>query len=132
MYQRIRPQPLVAVSKKICKHVCRYTKNGNFFLFLYHLPRKQLKTTTGPVGIFPEEKSIIGSAVTEILCFIQTNRHHSTILLCVIDQRLRLPRFEYLYLIKLSRIIVKSFHLSLQLLMASGQSVKFVLKYFIS
>ena len=35
--------------------------------------RKQLKTITGPVGIFPEEQSPIVLVVTEILRFRQTD-----------------------------------------------------------
>ena len=38
------------------------------------------KTTTGPIGIFPEEKNPIGSVVTKILRDEKTN----IILLCII------------------------------------------------
>ena len=46
-------------------------------------PQKKPKTTTGPVGIFPEEQNQISSVVTEILrdrrTEGQTDRHHSTL-----------------------------------------------------
>ena len=54
-------------------------KNHRFFFFL-----KKLKTTAGPVYIFPEKHNHIGSAVTEILnlkydilpCKFITNAKH--------------------------------------------------------
>ena len=42
-----------------------------------HPPRKQPKTARGPVGIFPEEKNPVGSAVTEILSFRRTDEQTS-------------------------------------------------------
>ena len=56
---------------------------GGFFLFLgeSHPPRKQLKPTTGLIGIYPEEQFLICPVVTEILRDGRTDRH----IICVID-----------------------------------------------
>ena len=54
-----------------------------------HPTRKQLKTTTEPVDIFPEDKNPIGSVVTKILSFRrtdrQTDRHQATLYRHLID-----------------------------------------------
>ena len=46
---------------------------------------KQLKSTAGPVSLFPEEQSLISFAVTEILSLKHTDGRIDIILLCMID-----------------------------------------------
>ena len=62
-----------------------------------HPLRNQPKTTTEPVGIFPEEQRPIGSVVTDILSFRQkTDGHRSK--LCIIDLAIYKSVFVCMYL----------------------------------